>query len=324
MIVEKIKKNVKLNEDDEIKIDYDNAIDQNGKKVRKAKETGGAYNYADAFNRAGSVSQQESIVKRFIREWSKAYRIDAKVKKIQAQLVDEMMTLGASSFDQITNPILTFLSTYLKSNELTPDQFIELNNMWANKVISSAQLQAESPQEHILLNHNLWKKPLTDISFIVRSYNWLSNEGNIKRYVSFDRLKKALQGFIRDNKLHNAEGAVQFGQGLVPQGFFKNFIFVDSDSVNITAEMLRNAIVFVDGKNPAGDINSAIDIERWLTMLENVGKDDNQKDTLKDRVVDVKVSDKDIDDMMKGGTLSEDDFLKIYKYAERRGWTGDK
>lgn len=281
-------------------------------------QTKGNYDYASAFSKAGSVSQQETIVKRYIREWSKAAGIDAQVKKIQEPLVDEMMSLQASAFDGETNPILLFLETYLRNNELTPDQFKELNNLWSDRVITNEQLHAASAKDHIILNQNLWKKPLTDIEFIVQSYNWLSKINNIKRYVTIADLIDAL----RKSKFDAAESSVQFGSGLVPDGFFQNFTFADADKLkddNSTAVMIRNAIVFVVG-DPSGDIKSAADIEKGLMALERIGKDSAKKDTLNDQTVDVKVSNDDISKMMSSGELSRDDFLKIYKYAKMRGW----
>ena len=328
MIVKKTKNinGVRLNEADAEAIDAsaDDVLDAGQVYVGAVSDDDtpaqakGNYDYASAFSKAGSVSRQRTIVKRYIREWSKSASIDARVKKIQGPLVDEMMSLQDSAFNEETNPILLFLKTYLRSNELTPDQFKELNNLWSDRVVTNEQLRAASAQDHIIMNQNLWKKPLTDIEFIVQSYNWLSKMNNIKRYASIEGLTQAL----RKSKLAAAESSARLDSGIVPDGFFKNFTFADADRLRDddgTAAMIRNAIVFVDG-NPSGDIKSASDIERGLMALERIGKDSAEKDTLRDRTVDVKVSNDDISKMMSSGELSRDDFLKIYKYAEMRGW----
>lgn len=280
----------------------------------KRAPTAAEYDYVTKFKRAGSVSQQENIVKRFIRQWAEKSGIGAKIKKIQEPLVAEMMSLQANAFDELTNPILSFLNVFLKDNSMSSDQFVVLNNMWSHRTISNKHLTMNSPTDCIIYNADLWKKPLNDIEFITQSYLWLSSIRNITRYASIENIQKFVAGQLVQS---NTVVPLEIVNDVLDSLSKTTQKMVKTDDA--TAVMIRNAIIF-DDANEIGTVKSAEAIQHGLELLESIGTD--RVRDLDDDVDDMEnVSDDDIADILKNGKLDRNNFLKIYKFAKGKGWT---
>lgn len=307
-------------------IDYDNAIDQGGKKVRKAGRR--EYDYADSFSKAGSASQQEAVVSRFIRDWSKAAGIDSKVKKIATPLKDEIMSLREAGFDENRNHVLPFLRAYLPSaDNMGPDQFIVLSNMWSSGTIGKKELTATSPQQCILLNKNLWDMPLNDIGFIVQTYLWIMQRGTLERYIDFKALRDNVLAAMRDAKLKSREAkeSAVFGGNTLPALYtpYVNFVLSEPDELSSieARKKLRDTIVFEDNGDVAGKIHSADQIEGMLAVIEDTFPKPEGNAAFEDEASAQRTTIPEVDAMFKSGKMGRDDFLKIYKAAEMQGWT---
>lgn len=273
--------------------------------------------YAAEFSKAKSVEREEAVVKRFIRQWSLDKNIDSNVKRISEPLTREMLSLREKAFDPLTNPVLTFLENYLSTSQMTPDQFIVLNNMWSDGTIGRQELLLKTPDECILQNSYLWKKPLNDIPFIVKTYLWLSDISNIKRYVNLKTLAKGLSAYMASNGKTSSMLTtlnVNFTTG-------EGGKLPEIPETKATAEYIRDVVVFVDSKNPSGDVNEAKTIEENLTILSELSPTGiSDEDILKAQANQEDVTVEEIQGMFKSGNMTKKDFLKIYKFAQMQGW----
>lgn len=273
--------------------------------------------YAAEFSNAKSTEREEAVVNRFIRQWSIDKNIDANVKKISEPLKDEMMSLREKAFDPITNPILTFLENYLSGNQMTSDQFIVLNNMWSDKTIGRQELIARTPDDCILQNSNLWGKPLNDISFIVKTYLWLSDIGNIKRYVDFKKLAKSLTAHAKANKESSSTLLTVLSTNFTLGGDRK----AEIPETDATAKYIRDVIIFVNPNDVGGQIQNTETIEKNLIILSEISPTGiTAEDSVKAQANQEDVTVDEIKGMFKSGEMTKKDFLKIYKFAEMQGW----
>lgn len=298
--------------------------------------------YADRFSRAKSASSESSTASRFIRDWSTENGIQARVKKIQKPLASEIISLGERAFDEVTNPILSFLKVYLRERDMTEDQFITLNNLWAHGIIGRKELNKTSggsPEQHcVIFNQTLWSQSPDDVEFIVRTYLWLGRISNLERYIDFKRLLGESVGLNEKTFKHQDRNgrfdfkkkslAIDAGQKGPAKpasgsdvGECINYEFAAGVSKDAEfARRIRDAIIFVDG-DENGAVRMANEIERGLTLLSEVApKDGEDGESVMDKANKTDATEESVNALFKDGEMTKDDFLKIYKVAGVKGW----
>lgn len=312
-------------------------------EASKAPASDGAY-YADRFSRAKSASAESSAASKFIRDWSTENGIQARVKKIQKPLASEIISLGERAFDEVTNPILSFLKVYLREHDMTEDQFITLNNLWAHNIIGRKEMNktgSGSPEQHcVIFNQTLWSQSPEDIEFIVRAYLWLGRIGNLERYIDFKKFlgesveldEKTLEHKDRNGrfdfkKRSLAVDADQNGNG--PSETYAGSGVDDcvnrafAAGVSKDAELarrIRDAVIFVDG-NEQGTVRRANEVEKGLTLLSEIAPmGDDAGESVTDLANRTDATEGSVNALFKSGEMTKDDFLKIYKVAAVKGW----
>lgn len=235
-----------------------------------------------------------------------------RIEVIKAPLKRELMNLGNKAFNPETNPILTFLTTYFSlssDNKFTEDQFKGLLSMWYEGIIDNKDLKKKGPADHIIFNKNLYG--MTDNTFIVQAYGWLSKESNVKEYVDITKPDDKRMIYIRDVIMHPGAGRDDSGKFTTSTMRFKNI------------KDFRNFIIYVDKDRPEGDINTAAEIQRRLGALQDAKKpteDKPEEGSVKMRPIRYEKS--DIDKILSGGL---EGFSKTYvntllNYFKDMGW----
>lgn len=298
--------------------------------------------YADRLSSAKSASAESTTASKFIRDWSTENGIQARVKKIQKPFASEILSLGERAFDETTNPILSFLKVYLREHDMTEDQFITLNNLWAHGIIGRKEMSnisSGSPEQHcVIFNQTLWLQSPDDIEFIVRTYLWLGKISNLERYVDFKRFlgesvglnektfeHKDRNGMFDFKKKSLAIDASQKGLAKPASGSgvgeYINYEFAAGVSKDAEfARRIRDVIIFVDG-DENGTVRMANEIEKGLTLLSEVApKDDEDGESVQDKANKTDATEDSVNALFKNGEMTKDDFLKIYKVAGVKGW----
>ena len=218
--------------------DYDNLPDD----VKSDADHG---KWAEGYRKLTNAKDIELYIDKFIAEYPPLAAIgEAKIDKIRPALKREMMSVGDKAFQPETNPILTFLQTfYSMGREFgSEDKFKTLLSMWSDGVVDDKDLKKRGPNEHIIFNTLLYDK--SDVPFIVKSYEWLSNAKNIGGYIDLDSV--TVDG-LKD----------VLGPG------------VDVREVPKQAKDFRDLIIFKNPSNPDGSINDAAEIQKRLQALED-------------------------------------------------------
>jgi hypothetical protein len=295
------------------------------------------------FDNAESVSDASSAVSEFILDWSTKNGIQKRVEKIQEPLASEIISLGERAFDEATNPILSFLKVYLREHDMTEDQFITLNNLWAHNIIGRNEMNntgSGSPEQHcVIFNHTLWSQRPDDIEFIVRSYLWLGRISNLERYIDFKLIlgesvglnEKTFKHKDRNGRFdfknkslaidavnNGAVNPTKNGSDVIDCIYYELLVGVSKDDK--FARRIRNAIIFVDC-DEFGTVRMASDVERGLTALSEIApKADEDGESVKDRANQTDATEESVNALFKDGEMTKDDFLKIYKVAGVKGW----
>lgn len=145
-----------------------------------------AHDWSRAYDARVSDAEGNAIVDLFLKHFDKFKDYQDKIKGIKEPLTRQIRNMKGEGFDDATNPFLEFLENYLQNNSLSEDNFIELNNMWSNGIISDNMLKEKDLSKNILLNSDLYNKQ--DKQFIVQAFSYLSDKKNIDKNIDLQRL----------------------------------------------------------------------------------------------------------------------------------------
>lgn len=271
--------------------------------------------WSNAYRKLNGIIEKGKLIDRFIEVWSTGLdriysNFKSKIDTIKVPLNDTMVSLGANAFDDTTNPILIYLETFLGKlgKTMTADGYIELNNLFADNIIKTKHLRMSGPDKCIIFNEHLWSKG--DVQFIVKSYFWLNNETNVKRYLDYEK-EDSVRNWIR--MTFNVEGmrddAGRFLSGIK---VFKN----------ITD--FRNFIIYENKDDVEGEIHQPEIISRLLKGLEAASgfkTEDTEEDDY-DRMKKSPYTEEEIDKITKGGLVGLDKAKagKLMSYFRTKGW----
>lgn len=182
-----------------------------------------------------------------------------KIEPIKKVLIKWIKELGLR---ESQNPYMQFIPAFYsidsnKSRTLTENNCIELNNLYADRVLDFSDIAGTGVNglEHIIFNQNLYNFNMNDLDFIVRAYETLSSKNFIKK-LNLDAVKQQL---IRYKHESNAN-------------------YIDSNADNVKA--IRNAILYKEPtKSQTSEIFDKTVIEDILSSGEHVATSD-EKDEL--------------------------------------------
>lgn len=183
---------------------------------------------------------EEKTIDEFIKSFISKYKIkdDEYLKNILPTLTSQLSTMGQSEQD---NPFIVFLINYAKKNKprnslkpITESDYIVLNNLYNNKVISKSDLIGDGQASFLLYDSSLYNKfSSDDFEFIVKFWKWFDNYYNVDDYLtSIDKINDLLKksGFqlidslsdIRKDEVREAIRAALLYDGSKSNGITSN------------------------------------------------------------------------------------------------------
>lgn len=217
-------------------------LNRNAGVKQNKKDITSVYRKSDIVGElASQSSEKEEVINLFLDKIFK----DKDIKESRETLIKIVKELG---FSTKTNPLLEFANKFLNSsrlshNVLSSEVINAVNDLYAEEVLSSAELNGKSPDKlsHIIFNENLYtNRRYEDVKFTVDAYKWLSRPEKIKTYLTNPRA-------------------------------LKKYKIDDVNSISETRiKQIRNSIIYEDPSNVlSSEIKTTDEIEEGLVYLQS-------------------------------------------------------
>lgn len=190
---------------------------------------------SDALKYAGNPDEENALIEMFLRQ---SIETDSKWNGVNFEMIepykDVLLKLCSElGLKEVQNPFLVFLPEFYNQNKnvnLSRNNMIDLNNLYANDEITKEDLMAKGRDgaNNILFNKNLYT--FEDVDKMVEYWNWLREPANLKR-LNWEEIRN----LNLSNTINNvADAAIK--QSIGTQSFsdedwkdvFKNIFFVDN------------------------------------------------------------------------------------------------
>lgn len=102
-----------------------------------------------------------------------------KIEPLMSTLIHICKDVG---FKDVSNPFLKFLQTYLETNELSNDDLVKVNNLYAKDVLSYEDVHGDKVDGNrfsIIYRPELYK--MDDVDTVVKTYKFLGDASNLKK-----------------------------------------------------------------------------------------------------------------------------------------------
>lgn len=142
-------------------------------------------NFQNALESAKSIDEEKIVIEIFLR---RLLETNAKWKNITWDKIEPYKDIliricSELGLKELQNPFLVFLPEYYSraKKDLTRDNVIDLNNLYAQDFIDRADLMGKGPSkfDHIIFNSNLYANE--NVDKMVEYWDWLNNADNLER-----------------------------------------------------------------------------------------------------------------------------------------------
>lgn len=203
--------------------------------------------YKEAIDKATSVAEEDEIFEHYFTNDPIIKLISKdKIDKISETFKEELIALG---FNEIENPFISFVSHYLKDNELDLYKYNIIHNMFITGILDKNDLNGKSKDkwDHIIFNPSLYTQDNKSIEYIIKIDEWIRNNSY------------SLQGKITRSKIVNRPEYKNFKdtEGIIN---FRNDIIYKPGSINTGK--------FGGKPGPNSIVNKALDIKVAMEYVE--------------------------------------------------------